>query len=113
MSISPADLAQLKERHLAFLAARLVSAEAEAEWRANLALGFADLLSTKVRDLVDAPALAAVLDTVLTEAAVAHAARPVADRILPIVLREISAEPGKVGDHVPEPTRKKIEALLG
>lgn len=112
MPITPADLAHLKQRHLAFLAARLTSPEAEAEWRASLAAGFADLLSMRLRDLADAPALAGALDTILTAGAVAQAARPAAERLLPIVLREIAAEPGKLGDRVPAGARKKIEDLL-
>jgi hypothetical protein len=112
MSLSPEILAELRARHLAFLEARLVGAEAEAEWRTNVAAIWADLLAARVRDLADAPALAAALDTVLTPDLVEKAARPLAQRILPLVLRELRAEPGKLADHVPAPTRAKIEALL-
>jgi hypothetical protein len=112
MSISAEDLAQLQARHLAFLSARLVSPEAEAEWRANLPAVWADFLSAKVGDLVDAPALAAALDATLTAALVEHAARPLGKRLLPIVLRELQAEPGKLGDHLPADARRKLEALL-
>lgn len=112
MSLTPADLTQLRARHLAFLKARLVSSQAEAEWRANLAAGYRDLLAMKVDALVDAPAVAAALDAALTPANVERAARPLGQRILPLVLRELGAEKTKIGDHVPEATRKKIEALL-
>ena len=46
LALSPAALTALKARHLAFLEARLVSAEAEAEWTKSLGLVVADLLST-------------------------------------------------------------------
>src|SRR5512141_3082683 len=112
MPITAEDLAQLEARHLAFLRARLVSAEAEAEWRANLPVVWADLLSAKIGSLVDAPALAAALDATLTSDAVERAARPLGKLILPLVLRELGAEPGKLFDHIPAGARKKLEALL-
>jgi len=110
--VPPALLADLRARHLAFLAARLVSPAAEAEWRENLAAVWADLLAAKVSAVVDAEALTAALDAVLTSAAVEKAARPLGKLILPLVWREIEAEPGKIGDHVPVEARKKIEVLL-
>ena len=112
MSISTEVLAELEARHLAFLSARLVSAEAEAEWRQNLPAVWADLLSTKVSALVDPAAAAAALDAVLTSEVVERAARPLGKAILPLVLRELRVEPGKAGEHVPAETKKKIEALL-
>jgi hypothetical protein len=112
MPLTSADLADLRARHLAFLAARLVSPEAEAEWRANLPLIFADLMSAKVTSIIDPAALAAALDATLTAENVERAARPLGKLILPLVLREMKAEPGKLGDHVPAEARKKIEALL-
>lgn len=112
MSFTAEDLTALEARHLTFLLARLVSPEAEREWRENLARGFADLLGAKVRDVVDGAALADALDRVLTPEVIERAARPLGARILPIVLREIAAEPGKVGARVPAETRKKIEAML-
>lgn len=113
MSLPPEILAELRARHLAFLEARLVGAEAEAEWRTNVAAVWADLMATRVKDLADAPAIAAALDAVLTPDLVERAARPIARRILPLVLRELRVEPGKLADHVPAPTRARIEALLG
>lgn len=112
MSLTPEDLTALEARHLAFLEARLVSAEAEREWTEGLARGFADLLAAKVRDLADAKALADALDRVLTPEVIEQAARPLGRQILPIVLREIEAEPGKVGGRVSAESRKKIEAIL-
>jgi len=112
MPLTSADLADLRARHLAFLAARLVSPEAEAEWRANLPLIFADLLSAKVTAVADAAALSAALDATLTADNVERAARPLGKLVLPLALRELGAEPGKLGDRVPAATRRKIEALL-
>lgn len=112
MSLTPEILAQQKARHLAFLEARLVSAKAEAEWRDTAAAVLAALLGARIADLVDPGAVADALDAILTSEAVERAARPLGKRILPLVLRELSAEPGKLGDRVPAETRKKIDALF-
>ena len=113
MSSLPREaLADLKARHLAFLAERLVSDAAEAEWRTNFPLIFADVMSAKIASIGGARELAVALDGALTAAAVERAARPIGLVALPIVMRELRAEPGKVGDRVPADTRKKIEDLL-
>ena len=111
-SLTPEILAQLKGRHLAFLEARLVSPRAEVEWRETAAAVFAALLAARVADVVDARALADALDAVLTAEAVERAARPLGKKLLPLVLRELGAEQGKLKDRIPAETRKKIDALL-
>lgn len=111
-SLTPEALATLEARHLAFLEARLVSPAAEAEWRANAPLVFADLLALKVADIADPASIAAAIDGLVAAQIIDRAARPIGLHVLPIVLRELAAEPGRVGDHVPGATRAKIEALL-
>lgn len=110
--VSSEALAELEARQLAFLRARLVSPRAEAEWRENVTAVFADFLAAKVRDIVEPRALAAALDSALTVSMIDQAARPIGARVLPLVLRELSAERGKVGERVPVVTRRKIEELL-
>src|ERR1700733_13583948 len=112
MSIRAADLADLKARHLAFLEARLVSEQAEAEWRENAAAVLAALLGARVGAVVHPALLADALDAALTPDAVAQAARPVGGRVLPLVLRELRAEPGKLKDRVPAAARARLEALI-
>src|SRR5580704_138220 len=110
--LPPDALAGLEARHLAFLEARLVSPRAAEAWRANLAALSGDLLAARVGDVVDAGALADALDRVLTGDAIERAARPAARRLLPLVLAELRAEGGVVGDRVPPAAREKIALLL-
>jgi hypothetical protein len=111
-AISPAALAALKDRHLAYLTARLVSAEAEAEWRKTLGLVVADLLSVKVGELASPALLADAADTFFTAEAVERSVRPLARHVVNVVLQELRAEKGTVGARVPAATKKRIDALL-
>ena len=106
------QITALEERHLAFLDERLTSPAAEAEWKANLPVGFMALLVQKVGDVIDANALANALDAALTSESVERLARPLAGRITKLVLEELGADKTRLGDHVPAAARKKIDALL-
>jgi hypothetical protein len=111
-TLTPELLAEIEARHLAFLEARLVSPEAAAELRANASAVHDALLAAPVADVVDAQALAAALDAALTRAAVDRAVRPLARRLLPVVLAELRAERGRVEHRVPAAARERIDALL-
>ena len=110
--LTPDVLAALEARHLAFLKARLVSDEAARDWRANVAAVSRALLSERVGSVVDAAAFASLLDAVLTRDTVERLARPLATQLFPIVLAELRAERGKLGDHVPVPARERLDALI-
>jgi hypothetical protein len=112
LAISPAALTALEARHLAFLEARLVSAEAEAEWKKTLGPVVADLLSTRVGALASPARLADAADALFTAEAVERTVRPLARHIVNIVLQELRAEKGTVGARVPAATKKRIDALL-
>jgi hypothetical protein len=70
------------------------------------------ILAARVGDVVDARTLAAAVDTVLTGQAVERAARPLAKRLLPVILAELRAETGRVGERVPAPARQRLDALV-
>lgn len=111
-SVSPAALVALKARHLAFLEARLVSAEAEAEWKKSLGPVVSDLLSTRVGELASPHRLADAADALFTADAVERTVRPLARHIVNIVLQELRAEKGTIGERVPAATKKRIDELL-
>lgn len=111
-SFDPTALAALKARHLAFVEARVVSAKAEAEWRANLAAAYGDLLATRLRDLAPGKALADVVDAMLTPDVVEKAVRPAMKIFTREVLGALHDEPGKVGDRIPAETKRQIDALV-
>ena len=112
LALSPAALVALKARHLAFLEARLVSIEAEAEWKKHLGSVVADLLATRVGDLAAPARLADAADALFTAEAVERTARPLARHIVNVVLQELRTEKGSVGARVPAATKKRIDALL-
>jgi hypothetical protein len=110
--LTPEILTQLKARHVAFLKARLVSAEAAAEW-VDAAPALHDaLLSARVGDVIDAATLAAAVDASLGGEAVERAARPLARHLLPLILAELQAESGKVRDRVPSGSQRHVDALV-
>jgi hypothetical protein len=96
-----------------FFTARLTSKEAETEWRANLIGIYDALLATKIGELVDATTLADALDALLTSSLMRTGARPIARRIVPIVLGELIAQ-GRLafGDHVPPTARARLDRVL-
>src|SRR5262245_47514885 len=111
-SLDSAALAALKARHIAFFQARVVSARAEAEWQENLAKIYRDLLATPLSELGGPGALADVTSALLTGEAIERAVRPLATRLLREALRELCAEKGRVGDHVPAIARQRLMTLL-
>ncbi len=111
-SLTPDALVEIRDRHVAFLVARLTSAEAEGELRDNLKAVYEALLAAPVGSVVDPSALAAAVDAALTSDAVEHVARPLSRRLLPLILAELRAEPGKVGDRVPLSAQGHLDALL-
>jgi hypothetical protein len=110
--LTPETLAALEARQIAFLEARLTSPEAEREWRANAAKAREALMAARVGDVIDPASLADALESTLTAGAVERVARPIARRLLPVVLAELRADRGRVGERVPPPARARLEALL-
>jgi hypothetical protein len=110
--LTPEILTQLKARHLAFLQARLASPDAAASFRAGVAAAHEAILAARVGDVLDARAVALAADAALTGEAVERAARPLAKRLMPVVLAELRAEKGKVKDRLPAAARDRLDALL-
>jgi hypothetical protein len=111
-SLDPATLAALKARHLTFIEARIVSVKAEAEWQANLAAVYGDLLATRLRDLARGSDLADAADALFSSEAVERALRPLSKQLLAEVLRALRAEKGTVSDRIPAATEQRIMKLL-
>jgi hypothetical protein len=112
MALTPEILAELRDRHVAFLSARLTSPEAAAEWVENAPRVHDAILAARVGDVIDVRALTAAVDAVLTGPAVERAARPLAKRLLPVILAELRAETARVGDRVPAPARQHVDELI-
>lgn len=110
--LTRAQIASLRSRHVAFLRDYITSDQAAAAWRDNARAVYEGLLASKLGDVIDAPKLADALDAALTRDAVDRAARPIATRALPLILAEIRAERGTLGERLPGATRRKIDQLL-
>ena len=67
---------ELRARHVAFVAARIRSERAKAEWRANLEAGYDALLAAPLGDLVAPDVLEALVDDLVARKAVADALHP-------------------------------------
>jgi hypothetical protein len=113
----PIDLPQstidaLKARQIAYIEARLVSPKAEAEWRANAASVYRELLAAPLSALIDSRALADALDAALSSEAVRATARPLVKAALKVARAELLKSRAKLGDYVPAASREPLDALV-
>ncbi len=101
-----------KARFKAFLAARIDSPAAEAEWRANLERGYRELRAKPLTELLPRAALGRLVEAArrpeLYEALAAKISVAVHAEAYPRVL----AHEAKLGSYVPAAGRAKIDALL-
>ncbi|HVY48556.1 MAG TPA: hypothetical protein VHB21_21855 [Minicystis sp.] len=111
MSLDPAALAELRARHLDFVARRLDGPDAEHLFRANVAAAFAALLEAPLGDVAPADRAADALERLASERAFEAIVRPVARALLDVGLAELAAEDGALGDRVPGPAKARIERL--
>ena len=107
-----ATLDELKARHIAFMQARLVSSEAERDWRTNVEAAGVALLDTKVADLVDPERLADAIDAILNKAIVHRALRPAIVAAAVIVESRLRSDHNKAGEYVTPEVRARIDRLM-
>ncbi|EYF02321.1 hypothetical protein [Chondromyces apiculatus] len=103
---------QLKTKQTAFLRARLVSAQAEREFRERLPEGWKALLATPFGQLTDPAALNRALDVALAGPAAARAVRPAASALLQSLLDTARADTSLAGDLLPRGAQPKLERLV-
>ncbi len=106
------DIEATKQRFSAFLAARLSSPAAKAEWRANLELGYRELGSRTLGDVLPQGALLKCIEIAkrpeLYEKVVSKIAAAVHAEAYPRVV----AHRATLGSYVPDDAKKKIDLLL-
>jgi len=110
--LTPEIIADLKARHIAFFHAHIVSDAAERAWRTNVVAIYDALLGKTLGEIAPADRSLEAFDRLLTSEAVERAIRPVAKQIGDVLLAELAADEGTVGDHVEESTRAKLNQLL-
>jgi hypothetical protein len=109
---SRAQLERLKARQIAFLRERLVSEQAEREWRERLPAAWALLLATPLGRVADAEALNRALDAALSARAASRAIRPAARVALSWLTAAARGDQARVREYVPGAARLKIDKLL-
>jgi hypothetical protein len=112
LSLPPETLLALKTRHKAFLAARLVSEQARADWARSLREGYAWWLARSVRNVLDPAALTSALGEVVSKPTVRTLVLPITREVHRRVLALAKADGSRVGTYVPDDARRAITALV-
>jgi hypothetical protein len=112
LALSPATIAALRARHVAFLAERLVDDRARGDFIRSFASGYDHILSRPIRELLDAKALVSGGAGVLSSETVRGLVSPIAREINRRVVASLRSEETKLGDFVPAEARKAINELL-
>lgn len=113
--LDPATLAllpSLRDRHITFIRARLVSPKARDEWRHNLTAGWAALLATPVGALIDGPKVAAALESTLDHDHVRAALRPALRSSILLASARMREDQARIGHYVPAGTTARLDELL-
>lgn len=114
VSTSRETLDDLKERHVAFLEARLsaASGRTRAEWRANVASVLDDLLHAPLGMLVEPESLIAALDTAASRAIFDEVLRPALERAAREAHAHLVSERAPIGEFVPKNARDALSDLF-
>ncbi len=112
LALTPAQLEALKRKHVAFLAARLGSDAARADWVRSFRDGYAWVLGLRLRDVIDPVVLTEGITNALTADSVKTFFAPIARDIHLRVLASMKTDRALLGDYVPAPARLAIDVLL-
>ncbi|HVH40763.1 MAG TPA: hypothetical protein VM925_00415 [Labilithrix sp.] len=112
LSLTPATIAALRSRHVAFLAERLVDDRARGDFVRSLAAGYDHLLSLPLRALIDPKRLVTGGVAVLTNETVRGLVAPIIREVSRRVTLSLRSEDTKLGDYVPREARDAIDQLI-
>jgi hypothetical protein len=112
LALSPETLEALKKKHMAFLAARLVSEAAREDWVRSFRDGYSWFLGLRVEDVVDPVVLTEGVAKALTADSVKALFAPIAREIHRRTLASMKKDKARLGDYVPAPARLAIDDLL-
>lgn len=112
LSLSPATIAALRARHVAFLAERLTDERARGDFVRSFVAGYDHLSSLPLRALIDPEALVAGLERALTTDTVRGLVSPMARELSRRAVAALRSDDTKLGDYVPEAAREAIDRLL-
>lgn len=111
-NLTPATIAALRSRHVAFLAERLVDDRARGDFIRSFSGGYDHVLSRPIRELVTPETLVSGLTAVLTNEAVRGLLSPIAREINRRVVASLRSEGSKLGDYVSSEARTAIDELV-
>ncbi len=112
LHLTPATIAALRSRHVAFLAERLVDDRARGDFIRSFAAGYDHVLSRPIRELLEPKTLVSGLAAVLTSETVRGLLSPIAREINRRVVASLRADDAKLGDYVPTEAREAIDELI-
>lgn len=110
--LSPAQIAALKQKHIAFLRGRLGSDAAREDWVRSFREGYAWVLGLELHEVIDSAALTEGVVKALTAESVKALFAPVGKDIHRRVLGALKADRARLGDYVPAAARLAIDDLL-
>ena len=112
LNLTPATIAALRSRHVAFLAERLVDDRARGDFIRSFAGGYEHVLSRPIRELLVPATLVSGLAAVLTNETVRGLLSPIAREINRRVVAALRSDQAKLGDYVPQDARRAIDELV-
>jgi hypothetical protein len=112
MGLTSKDIADLRARHVAFLAERLVDDRAHGDFIRSFAAGYEHVLSLPLKQVVEPKILLDGIRGLLTNATVRGAFVPIGREINRRVIAALKSESTKLGDYVPAEARDAINELL-
>lgn len=112
LNLTPATIAALRSRHVAFLAQRLVDDRARGDFIRSFAAGYDHLLSRPIRELVDPKAIVFGVADILTDETVRGLLSPIGREVHRRVLASLRSDDAKLGEYVPRDARKALDELI-
>jgi hypothetical protein len=112
LALTPDQIAELKKKHIAFLAVRLVSEAAHEDWVRSFRDGYTWALELRVGDVIDPVVLTDGVTKALTADSVKALFAPVAREIHRRTLASMKRDKTHLGDYVPAQARLAIDDLL-
>lgn len=111
-SLTPAMIAALRARHVAFLAERLVDDRARGDFLRSFASGYDYVLSRPIRELLDPTTLVDRGAAVLSNETVRGVLAPIAREVNRRVISSLRSDDTKLGGYVPAEARSAIDRLI-
>lgn len=112
LDLTPQQIAALRSRQIAFLAARLTDDRAKGDWIRSFETAYDHLLSLPLKDVLAPKTLVDALEKVYSEGAVRGNIAPILREINRRTVMTLKTDEAKLGDYVPAAARTAIDELV-